>query len=313
MFTQVLLKVSVLFVILFIGGLARHKRLLTEESTRALAQLVLVITLPFLYFHSLATRLTPALFRAIWILPIIAVILVLMAYVIANIFSRFLRLGRSQKTSFVFLATFTNCGFLAIPIANVLYGIEGVIRVVLFNVGFNLLYWTLGVWILKRISEGVSQTKATVLFFSKNLINSGTIGLISGVIVGLAAFKLPSIVLEPTAIIGSATIPLALLVVGSIMSKAEIEKLRTYRKPILLIILCRLIIVPALALFLTSFFDGLSPLTRAIVVLQAAMPSASTAPIFMTRFGGDLELASAGIFATTALSVITIPVFISLL
>ena len=313
MFLQILSKVSVLFIVLFIGGLARYKKILTRESTRALAQIVLVVTLPFLYFHSLATKFTAELFRTIWVLPVFAIFLVIMAYAIASVFSRFVRLNSPERATFIYLSTFTNCGFLAIPIANALYGSEGVIRVVFFNVGFNLLYWTLGVWILRRSKESASLDGTGVLSFSKNLINSGTIGLLLGIIAGLAVFKIPYFILDSTKILGSATIPLALLVVGSIMSKGEMQKLLTYKKALALIALCRLIIIPTLALVITGFFDGLSPLVRAIIVLQSAMPSASTTPIFTTRFGGDSQLASAGVFATTACSIITVPIFISLL
>ncbi|MHA2219319.1 MAG: AEC family transporter, partial [Candidatus Hodarchaeales archaeon] len=150
MFLEVSAKVSTLFIVLFIGGLARHKKILDKDSTRALANLVLVVTLPFLYFYSLATKFTSSLLMNIWILPIFAIVLILLAYVIARIFSRFVRLDPSEKATFIYLSTFTNCGFLAIPIANALYGSEGIIRIVFFNVGFNLLYWTLGVWTLRR-------------------------------------------------------------------------------------------------------------------------------------------------------------------
>ena len=313
MFLQILSKISVLFVVFFIGGLIRHKKILTEESTKILARVVLVVTLPFLYFYSLATKFTAELLKSIWVLPVFAVGIVIAAYGIASLLSRFARLNSKEKAAFIYLGTFTNCGFLAIPIANALYGSEGIIRVVFFNVGFNLLYWTLGVWTLKRSRENVRHEGAGILPFSKNLINSGTIGLLLGMIAGLAAFKIPYFILDSANLVGSATIPLALLVVGSIMSRVEMQKLQRYKRPLVLIALCRLIIVPALTLFVTGLFTSLSPLVRAIIVLQSAMPSASTTPIFTTRFGGDSQLASAGVFVTTACSIITIPIFISLL
>lgn len=313
MFFQILSKVSVLFIVLLIGGFARYKKILAEDSTRALANVVLTVTLPFLYFYSLSTEFTMELLKTIWVLPIFAILLVVIAYVIAKVFSYYVNLDSSGKATFIYLATFTNCGFLAIPIASALYGSEGIVRVVFFNVGFNLMYWTLGVWTLRSSNSDLPSDKGNILSFFKNLINSGTIGLLCGIIVGLAALKVPGFILDSTNILGSATIPLALLVIGSIMSKGELQKLRTYKKSLILIVLCRLIIIPALALFITGLFDFLSPLSRAIIVLQTAMPSASTTPIFTAKFGGDSQLASAGIFATHICSIVTIPIFISLL
>jgi predicted permease len=313
MFFQILTKISVLFVILFIGVIARRRKILTEDSTRALATLVIVIALPFLYFYSLATKLDVELLKIIWSLPLIAISLVFAAYAAAKFLSNFVGLDSRGKATFIYLATFTNCGFLAIPIANALYGTEGIVRVVFFNVGFNMLYWTLGVWTLRRSNPDSYSGNTNIFSSSKNLINSGTIGLLCGIAAGLAAIRLPYFILDSTKIIGSATIPLALLVVGSIMSRGEMQRLRTYKKALCLIILCRLIIIPALALIVTGLIGTLSPLSRAIIVLQSAMPSASTSPIFTTRFGGDSQLASAGVFATHICSIITIPIFMSLL
>jgi hypothetical protein len=313
MFLQILSKISILFMVLFVGGLARYKRILNEDSTKALANIVLVVTLPFLYFYSLATKFTMELLKTIWTLPLFAIGLVVVAYGIARAFSYFVNLDSSGKATFTYLATFTNCGFLAIPIANALYGPEGIIRIIFFNVGFNMLYWTLGVWTLRRSNPDLLLNNASIFSYSTNLINSGTIGLLCGIIAGLIALKIPNFILDSTNILGSATIPLALLVVGSIMSKGELQKLRTYKRSLVLIILCRLIIMPTLALFVTSLFDTLTPFSRAIIVLQSAMPSASTTPIFTTRFGGDSQLASCGVFATHICSIITIPIYMSLL
>ncbi|MBN1871392.1 MAG: AEC family transporter [Candidatus Omnitrophica bacterium] len=313
MFQEIASKTSVLFIVLLIGAAARYKKILDEASTRTLANLVLVVALPFLYFHSLSTKFTAELLNTIWVLPVFALALVSLGYAIAKVLSGFIDLPASSKATFVYLATFTNCGFLAIPIANALYGPDGIIRVVFFNVGFNLLYWTLGVRTLRTANKSSGSSYGGRFALAGNLINGGTIGLLCGIGVGLMSIRLPSFLMDSANIIGSATIPLALLVVGSIMSKCDMSKFRQYRRSVILITVCRLLVVPCLALFISSLFKDLAPLSRAIIVLQSAMPSASTTPIFVSRFGGDMELASVGVFATTMCSIITVPFFISLL
>lgn len=313
MFAQVLSKVSVLFIFLIIGAVAKYKGLLNEEFNKSLAKLVLMITLPVLYFYSLATRFTLELFKTIWPLPVFAVCFVLLAYSLAKFFSRFAELSPGERAVFIYLSTFTNCGFLAIPIANMLYGGEGVMRVVFFNIGFNVLYWTLGVWTLRAGNDAVLPENTGIKSSLRNLVNGGTVGLLCGIIVGALAIKLPPFILDASNILGGATIPMALLVVGSIMGKGTIKEIYAYKGALSLIALCKLIIMPVCAIFITGFFGSLDPLTRAIIVLQAAMPSASTTPIFTTRFGGDSKFASIGVFATTIASVITIPVVMSLI
>lgn len=311
MFYQVLSKVSVLFVFLLVGAIARHKGLLNDEFNRSLAKLVLVITLPALYFYSLATQFTLELFKTIWPLPVFAACFVALAYLIGRFFSGFVNLGPGEKAAFIYLSTFTNCGFLAIPIANMLYGSEGVMRVVFFNIGFNILYWTLGVWTLRAGNGPLPPENAGIRAAFKNLVNSGTIGLLCGVMAGALAIKLPAFILDASSMLGGATIPMALLVVGSIMSRGNIKEIYAYKGALSLIVLCKLVIMPVFALFITGFFGSLDTLTRAVIVLQAAMPSASTTPIFTTRFGGDSKLASIGVFVTTALSIITAPIIMA--
>ena len=228
-----------------------------------------------------------ALFRIIWSLPVFAICFVVIAYLIAMALSKLVKLNKRERATFIYLSTFTNCGFLAIPIANMLYGNEGVMRVVFFNVGFNILYWTLGVWTLRASNETVSSEKNGMRGVLKNLVNSGTIGLLCGIVVGILAIKVPSFILDASNMLGSATIPVALLVVGSIMGKGNIKELYTYKGALSLIILCKLVIIPIFAIFITGLFGSLDPLTRAVIILQSAMPSASTTPIFTTRFGGD--------------------------
>lgn len=252
------------------------------------------------------------LFKAIWPLPVFAVCFVVVAYLLAVLFSKLVKLSKPERATFIYLSTFTNCGFLAIPVANMLYGEAGVMRVVFFNVGFNILYWTLGVWTLRSSNPTLSSEKSAIKASLKNLINSGTIGLLCGILVGAAAIKLPLFILDASNMLGASTIPMALLVIGGIMGKGNIKQIFAYKGAISLIVLCKLIIIPLFALFITGFFGSLDPLTRAIIVLQAAMPSASTTTIFTTRFGGDSELASIGVFVTTILSVITMPIVMSL-
>lgn len=306
MYLPIFSKVSVLLVIFAIGALARFRNILTEGSIQDMCKLVLYVTLPFLYFNTLAVRCTPEAIKSIWNLPLFAMLFVIIAYAIGRAISGFLPLSREAKGTFVYLVTFTNCGFLAIPIASMLYGDEGVMMAVLFNIGFNILYWTIGVATLRHASGAVDD-------MTKNLLNSGTIGLIAGLAAGVFAVRLPGFLLDTTKLIGSATIPLALLVIGAIMAGYDLKPPAGYKRSILLIVAARLVVIPLIAVFVTKSLTFLPALSREIIVLQCAMPSASTTPIFVKRFGGDIRLAGLGVFATTLASVFTIPLIMALL
>ncbi len=304
MFVSIFSRIAIIFIILLVGTLARWRKVLTHESTDGLCRLAIEVTLPFLYFYTLSTYLSREVFFSIWSLPIFAIGLTFSFYFIGRLILRHLKLNSNQRNTFLFLVTFPNYGFLAIPLVFALFGEEGLVRIFMFNLGITLLYWTFGIAIL-----GGFQVKGLKVF--KNLVNNATLGLVLGLIAGVASLRIPHFILESSKLIGNATIPLALIVVGSILTQRNAKNKFSF-KTISTLIFCRLILMPSLALLFINIFNDLPNLLRVIIVLQAAMPSASTTPILTRKFGGDAELAANGVFFTTLFSIITVPLFITL-
>ena len=277
---------------------------MTQQSTDGLCRIAIEVTLPFLFFYTLSTNLTRQLFFSIISLPFFAIALTLTSFFLSWLASFPLKLNFSRRRTFMFLVTFPNYGFLAIPLIFALSGQEGLVRIFVFNLGITFLYWTLGVSILSGIQTGIFKV-------FRNLINNASLALVLGLIVGLGSFRVPQFILEASQLIGNATIPLALIVVGSILAQRDSKGVISFNT-IFTLIFCKLILMPALAILFINIFDDLPDLLRVIIVLQAAMPSASTTPILTRRFGGDSELAASGVFFTTLFSIITVPLFISL-
>ncbi|MCQ9207784.1 MAG: AEC family transporter [Omnitrophica bacterium] len=304
MFFSVFSRIAIIFIILLVGALARWRKILTQETTEGLCRIAIEVTLPFLYFYSLSSHINRQLLSSVWTFPIFAIALTFASYFIGRLICFPLKLNPNQRSSFLFLATFPNYGFLAIPLIFALFGEEGLMMIVMFNLGITFLYWTFGVSIL-------SSSAGKSLRPFKNLLNNATVALVLGLIVGVSSFKIPQVILEASKIIGNASIPLALIVIGSILAQTNVKKAVSYRT-ISTLVFCRLILVPGLVVLAINIFDGLPRMLSAIIVLQAAMPSASTTPILTKRFGGDSELAASGVFFTTLLSIITVPLFLSL-
>ncbi len=304
MFASVFSRIGIIFVILLVGALARWCKVLTKETTDGLCRIAIEVTLPFLFFYTLSTSLTRQLLFSILVLPLFAIALTLLSYFISRLISFHLKLNFSQRCTFLFLGTFPNYGFLAIPLIFALFGQSGLVRIIVFNLGITFLYWTFGIAILTG-----SRVKGSRIF--KNLANNATLALVLGLIVGVSTFALPQFILEASRLIGNATIPLALIVVGSILAQRDLKKTISF-KTIFALVFCRLILIPSLTLLFINIFDNLPKILGAIIVLQAAMPSASTTPILTRRFGGDSQLAASGVFFTTLFSIITVPIFLSL-
>ncbi len=303
MFTQMLSQISILLLMVFIGVLARFTKILTEPVTRDLNKLIIGLTLPILYFYVLIEQTSREILFSSWYLPFLAVGIVLGGFFLARLYTKLVSIPPEQEKSFLYLSSFTNCGFLSIPLALFLLGEEGMVRVVIFNLGFSVLIWTLGVSILG------GKKKVKLIF--KNLFNAGTVALVLGFIGVIAGLKLPYVVSGALGPIGKLTIPLAMLLIGGILAGREIHKKIEF-KLIVPLILIRLVIIPFLALVIGKLLV-FPPFIQSVFVLQAAMPSASTTPIFVQRYGGEAELAGSGVFFTHIISIVTVPFWISLI
>ncbi|MBN2097770.1 MAG: AEC family transporter [Candidatus Omnitrophica bacterium] len=304
MFFSVFSRIGIIFIILLVGALARWRKLLSEQTTDGLCRIAIEVTLPFLYFYTLATSLNRTIFLSLWPLPLLAIGLTGVSLFFSWLFSARLKLNQKQRRTFIFLGTFGNYGFLAIPLAFALFQEQGLLWMSMFNLGISFLYWTLGVTILK------GHTDKGIRIF-RNLIHNATIALVLGLVVGLTSISLPRFFLETAQLIGGSSIPLALIVIGSFLA-AQRRRIGYSVKIISALVFLRLIFIPLLVLLSLQMFDHLPAILTVIIILQAAMPSASTTPILTKRFDADAELAASGVFFTTLFSIVTVPFFISL-
>ena len=75
-------------------------------------------------------------------------------------------------------------------------------------------------------------------------------------------------------------------------------------------VLARLVLVPAIVLLL-AWALPVDPLIKRIMVIQSAIPSAVVPVILAKRFGGVPEVGTQILLATTAVSFVTLPLWLS--
>ena len=177
------------------------------------------------------------------------------------------------------------------------------IYIFLFLLGFNLVIWSLGAHILsftraKRLELGS--------FFSPPVI--ATLFSLALIFFGLGKF-VPEGLLKPLRMAGDCTLPLAMLVVGG--NLALIHPGHIDKKAMPLLILAKLIILPALGLWLVIKFKFPQPVGL-LILMQLAAPSATTLSLIVRHYKKEDLLISQGIFLTHIASLATLPLFLSL-
>lgn len=101
-----------------------------------------------------------------------------------------------------------------------------------------------------------------------------------------------------------------LLVIGSVLASVPIRQIFTEWRSIPYVVL-RLFGIAALVAFLLSSLN-IDPVLKGVLILMAAMPAATNSTMLCTIYGGNRELSAKLIFLSTALSIITIPLWSAL-
>jgi len=190
---------------------------------------------------------------------------------------------------------FQNTINIPLPIIYLGFGDQGVALTVLFFIPNLLLVYSLGIYMAsghKALRQGVGAVFRTPLIYAAIL----------GLILNLTGAAVPEAVTNSLRFVGQAAVPLMLLVLGMNMGRFKFSQIG-------LTITASVIrmgggfAVGLLAVWLL----GMTGLPRAIVLFEAAMPSAVVTSVLCTKYGNNPELVSSIVLTTTLMAVGVIP------
>ncbi|WP_421701533.1 AEC family transporter [Aliiroseovarius sp.] len=158
---------------------------------------------------------------------------------------------------------------------------------------------------VSALSRGQAMGLGATL--KKVALNPFLLASVGGVIVGLSGFTIPGPVMAPLEMLSKAAIPIALLSIGATMNWRALARLDRFMGALNAI---RLLILPALT-FAACLMLGLSGSLAQVMVLFAALPTASAAHVLAAGFGADRELVATLIAQMTLLAAVTLPLWIT--
>jgi predicted permease len=320
MIQVVIIKIAAMSLVILAGWAARRRGFLAADVTATLSRFVVDAAFPALVFTQMLRTIDVASLREGWMGPVFCGMLLPFSYLVALPLAPLF--GAKQKTAratFHFLVAVPNWVFLPLPIAEALYGADGVRAVLLCNAGAQLVLWSFGVWIL----HGNLRQAAGNL-----LANTGLWATALGIGVALAVpaardletasapgagpgWVAGSAVVQGLSMVGSLTIPMSLLAIGAQLGGLMVPVHR-FPRALWGVLAGRLVIAPlaTLALAWLAIHAGapaIPDVMRHTLYLIAMMPVAISCSVMAERFGGDVELSAQGTFYSTLFSLGTVP------
>ena len=292
----------VLFALMGLGFLLYRVNILDLNTNSKLTSLVLSVTTPCMVLNSVLCTKKYSDPQTIFTILGIAVVTYIVTPFIGILINKLLRVPTNQTGLYVFMTVFSNIGFIGYPIMKAIFGNDSVFHTSLFGMVFNIMLFTLGVYLI-----GIGQ-KGNNKLNLKNLITPGVICSFLALILYLLHLRAPQIVTDFTSMIGDMTTPLAMIIIGVTLGAMNIREvfneLRVYIYTIIKQLILPVITYPIIVFLIKDNY------LRGLTLVMLSMPVGSSAVLFTNKYGGDSELAAKTIFMTTLISVFTIPLVV---
>ena len=292
----------VLFLLLALGFTAGKIRLLTEEGTKALSRIILHITTPCTVLNSVMSgglEITGGEAALFALMSLLAIVLHLIISVPAV---RALGGDRKKHGLYRYMSVFGNVANMGFPITMAILGAASAFYVAIYNIPYLLLCYSVGVIMVSGRNGKVDL---------KLLLNPSLVAGIVVVLIVTTGFKTPAIIADAVRLIGGITTPGSMLVIGATMSgmalKDTFAEWRLYP-----VVVLKLLVMPVATWFALRPIVA-NDMALAVIVILSGMASGVMSTIFAIEYGGDERVASSGVFLTTLLSVVTIPLVVFML
>lgn len=298
--TMVLLIVKILLMMGF-GFVVKRCGLLPDTVEQGVSRLLLSAILPLSILSSGDVTLTDALAGGLRVTALATAGYYIVTILLLSRFSRRLPICRDKKWMLVILSVFANTGFLGFPLMNALFGAEGVIYTVIYNLGFQLAFFTWG--IAGFSDEGKFEWKLLLKM-------PVTFASLVTMLLVLTPLRLPVLLQDTASSIGGMTTPLSLLLIGGSFARMRVRELLCDKWSYLVSAL-RLIALP-LGILAVLLACGVSGVAGATCVMITALPCAAISAIYAEQYHLEPVFAARAVIQSTLLMLVTFPLMLLL-
>ena len=285
-----------MFALFGTGYLFYKKTWMSEQGCRDMGRILLYLVIPVVIIQSFWIERTEEKTAAL----------------LSCIFLSFLAMGISVLFGHLFFrkdgisafsTSFSNAGFIGIPLVNAAVGKEGAFYVAMMIVMINALQWTAGVYM---ITEDRSTVSIRNLFLNPIVLSVGL-----GLVMYFGNVPQPEIMTSLMDAIKGMNTALAMLVSGAYLAKTEIVQM-IKRKNTYVVCLVRLLVIPLCILALFTFLPAGNFDIRLAIVIAAACPVGSNVAVFAAQYHKNYTEAVEQVCMSTLFCLFTLPLIVSL-
>lgn len=306
-----------LVLVTLIGYVAARVGFLTSDVRPKLSALIFNVTLPCTILASVGEVDSSAGTEQVTWSFVLGAALFFVMLAAAALACLALRAPRDERPLYLFMGVLTNTGFIGFAVLESLFGGGSVFLGSIFIAVSNVFLYSIGVGVLTSAGEKNGEKEAAPTRSSrlagvlKNVLNVPMVASVIALVVFFSGVPLPGPVAQAVDMVGGATSPLAMMLVGLAIAEADLRRVlgngRLWGFSAI-----RFLLVPAMCYLLLAPMVP-DELSLGVFIVMLAMPTGSMAAAIASTYGRPGELLSQGTIVSTIASFVIVPVLMALM
>lgn len=293
-------QIAFLFGFIIIGYILSKGKFLPDNTSEVLSKLENMIFVPSLVMGTFITNFTLDTIKSMDSLLLISGLIAIIMAFVSIVVSRLVTRDKYIQKIYTYGLSFSNFGFMGNAVVSSLFP----------DIFLEYLIFTLPLWVLiylwgvpRLLISG--EEKKSLKQSLKSFVNPMFIAMIIGMIIGISGVKLPKFLTSIVKVSGDCMSPVAMILTGVVVAKTPIKKVFS-NISVYVVTLIRLIVIPLVFIFLSSFFK-MSDTIFICALCTLSMPLGLNTIVIPSAYGKDTTVAASMAVISHLIAVITIP------
>lgn len=298
-----------IWVIIGLGWLLAHLRVLREDAQPVLSQVSFFVGAPALLFEVMADADLGRVFAPHVLVSLAAIMVAGATYLVCD--RLWWNTSVGERVIATFCSAYVNAGNLGLPIAAYVLGdVTWLAPVLLLQI---CVLQPAGLSVLDaQRTRDAGRAPSALRYISMPLRNPLTLGALTGLVFNLANLRLPALLAGTVSMLAGLAVPTMLIAFGVSLRLGQVPRWDADARRTVVVSFIKVVWMPFVA-WLGCVLLGAAAATTLAVTVMAALPTAQNVYVHSVRYNVARPLARDAVFITTFASVPAIALIAALL
>lgn len=297
MFGTLINLMGMMFFLILTGYLLRRYGVITDAGKKCLTDILLYSILPCNIIKAFTNDLGTDHWAEFAILLTVAILGQVLAAIICHLCYNMMQPG--EKEVYQYATVCSNSGFLGNPLSEGVFGEIGPLYASVYLLPQRIMIWTAGV---SYFTQETDKRKA----YKKILMHPSMIATYIGFIIMIFHLTIPTPLYKAIVSLSNCTTAMTMMYIGTILVGVDFRTLVTPKQIYYNVL--RLVVMP-LIVYIGCRALNIDPYITGVSVLLTGMPAGSTTSLLAAKYEADEVSAAKCVVFSTLLSIVSIPIW----